>query len=149
MSAVEYEITFTIMHPSIDPQEITKELAGLAPAKTAQAGIPNPQHNSHGEPRVPTVSVWSARLHDNARLSSDDVEIPELLWKWVDTLSQHGPFFKSLSESGDVYFHICIFTNDGNHAFVLDSDLLTECGRSNIAVAVDIYFVPQRQVHEA
>ncbi|MDB5384929.1 MAG: hypothetical protein JWM11_575 [Planctomycetaceae bacterium] len=138
MSAYEFCVSLSIMHPSIDPAVITSRL-GVSPKR----------HRTVGEQRVTTKGVplpglnkesfWLATLHSGERLSSESISIEQFLADANGRLTQHREFFRELASSGGYLEYFIGWFGGGNFSATLEPVLMAAIADLGISIGFDVY----------
>lgn len=143
----EFSIEFVISGPTIDPDRITRATE-ILPDKSIKSDVPSEEmtgHRIHGSP-YRKVPVWSCWLHHEPRLRSPDINPNQVILDFLERLHPHESYLQNLSLNGNAYLWLCIFSEPGNSAITLSSDVMKICGGMSIDVSVDSYSIPQRKV---
>ncbi len=100
-------------------------------ARTTQRGKPLKGHYE--------LSYWTASLHKEKKLHSEDIFLDDYLSKITNNLSIYSDFFREIeSTGGNIEYFIGIYA-DKNFGLTYPSSLLKSIGKLNIDLALDIY----------
>ena len=141
MEPYEYQVTLLIIHPSIDPQEITNTL-NLEPFAKWKVGDPNAKYKGRTLKRSPSDSVWQCQPHTEKKLNSEDLYLESYIEKLAKDLLQHKSFILKLTDSGGVCkFSVAVFS-DFCVGFELTPLLLKQVCDINWGIEMSIYAYP-------
>jgi hypothetical protein len=138
----EYSVSLSIVHPSIDPKNITAELTELHPVIQAFAGTERRDRQGRlvKPARKTMYSHWLAELHAEERLFSGDVPVSEFIVTRLCALERHRDMFLELDKEGEVTLVIALYCKGNYSAEVLYAHALKQCGDLGINIELDIYF---------
>lgn len=136
-----YSVSLSIVHPTIDPAQITKVIKILRPKIQTMAG--DIKLGKNGLPIVPNrraaLSHWSADLHDEDKLYSGDKPISDFILARLNGLEEHGPLFFQLREDGEVKLFTGFFSITNCSAGVLSAAMMKKCGDLGIDIEFHFY----------
>jgi hypothetical protein len=137
-----YSVSLCIVHPTVDPRSITKELTSLRPAIEKRAG--DERRSKDGKPLVPRrktlLSVWLANLHDEERLYSGVKPLSVFIVESLAKLEGHRDLFFQLRQQGNVALRVGWFSDSNYSAEVLSSDALKKCGDLGLDIELNCYW---------
>jgi len=136
-----YCVSLSIVHPTIDPAQITRAITGLRPRIETMAGTE--RRGRDGTPVVPSrkvaLSHWLADLHDEEKLYSGETPISDFLLEQSTALEVHRELFAHLREGGEVTFVIGWFSVSNHSAEALKAEALKKCGDLGIDIELNFY----------
>ena len=136
-----YNVRLSIVHPTVDPMEITKVIKNLHPRIQTMAGALKLGKN--GLPIVPNrraaLSHWSANLHDEQKLYSGDKPISEFILTRLSDLEEHRSLFFQLREEGQIILFTGLFSITNCSAGVLSAPMMKKCGDLGIEFEFHFY----------
>jgi hypothetical protein len=139
-----YSVSLSILHPSIDPKDITAAITELHPTIEAKAG--SIRRNRDGEviipPRHARYSHWLADLHPGEQLFSGDVVFSAFLLLWLGKLEHYRSFFSQLREEGEVTLVIAWYSIANYSAEMLPANALKKCGELGLNIELNLYWGP-------
>lgn len=142
MQRYSFSIRLRIWHPSVDPDEITKNL-NITPNTTAKAGQPrmtprgNPLFGTHAE------SYWSAIPFGRSEYSSTDDLAEDALTEVVEFLEPHAVFLNRLrKEGGRALLEVCSYSGR-NYAMEFSPAFLARVSAISLSLVHDVYPVQQ------
>ena len=137
-----YSACLSVVHPSIDPQEISEEVTSLTPQIQIRAG--SERRTSDGAlvtpRRTAALSHWLAYLHGGDRIFSGDIAISEFLHSALARLEGNREFFLKMRQNGEVVLRIGWFSESNHSAGVLDNELLRRCYELGLDVELNYYY---------
>jgi hypothetical protein len=136
-----YNISLSIIHPTVDPKSITEVITVLHPKIETRAGTE--RRRKDGTPIVPSrkaaLSHWLAELHNEEKLFSGDRPISDFILDQVDKLGAYRNLFAQLREEGKVVLMIGWFSVSNYSADVLDAETLKRCGDLGLDIELNYY----------
>ena len=135
MNSYRYVISLRVLHPKMDPAEISIALQ-LTPKVSWKAG--NPSITPKGTPLkgLRKDSYWTCNVLKGEWPGKN---LTDAVSDLVTELSSHKSFFQRVrSDGGKVEFFVGWFF-DGNSGDVFDVDLLAKLADLGIALSLDIY----------
>lgn len=133
MNSFEYCASLHVLHPTLDPEQITAAL-GISPTKQTRVGSPrqNPKGEELGGKYA--FSSWRCGLP-----TTNGERLSEFLWSVVKLLSPHRKFLMELAASGgEIECFVGLFT-ERNCDELFPCDLLSAFGNMKIGLRLDIY----------
>ena len=136
-----YCISLSIVHPTIDPEIITKAIPELRPRIETMAGtVRRGKGNKQIMPeRRTALSHWLAELHREEKLYSGSKPFCEFISERLDDLEPHRDLFANLREEGQVALVIGWFSETNYSADLLDAEILRRCGDLGLDIELNIY----------
>lgn len=133
-----FEIALRIAHPSVDPADITKELA-LKPTGTQTVG------QSRKTPKGALLdgfypeTVW----RHSVRFTIDNQWFSDALKTFIHDLAQHKAFFAQLKSSGGEISISLILLGDGYFGDELAPELLMTLTDLGVSFGIESYTIPE------
>lgn len=138
MQRYSYSLAVRIWHPSLDPQEITREL-GTTPKHMFLAGDRRQTPKGQLLDGVYSESYWSADPFSRGEYSSTDELAEDALAEVLQMLAPHRSFLQRLrKEGGRVHLQISSFSGR-NYAFEFPPEFLAECAELGVSFVHDVY----------
>ena len=138
MQRYSYNLAIRIWHPSISPDDITREL-GLQPNRSCEAG--QKRSTPKGTPLEGThrESYWNADPFQRGEYSSTDDLAEDSLIEILEVLEPKKAFLKKLrGEGARIIVQINSFSGR-NYAFELSPDILGRYAALGVGLAHDVY----------
>jgi len=138
----KYKIKLHLTHPTMDPDVISKQLADIEPSHTAKAG--EPVQRESGRVRVPSLSVWQARLHEEAWLhtendDSENNDFSNVLRTCLEKLAPHSELFKDIQQEGWAYLRVVHFSDTTHCVNIIKADVLQQCASLGLDLDLEFY----------
>ena len=135
----QYSIELMIVHPSIDPSIITKQIIELRPRTEIKVGTEIVSPRGFPTGRKAQSSVWSASLHDAKRLYSEVNPISQFIGDRLTNLERHREFLRDLSDGGYVVLRIDWFSETSHSASCLESGVVRRCADFGLGIELNFY----------
>jgi hypothetical protein len=136
-----YCVSLSIVHPTIDPIDISNVISNLQPRIESMAG--SERRTRDGTAVVPArkvlLSHWLAELHDEERIFSGDEAISDFITGKLRELEGHRDLFSQLGQEGQVSLVIGWFSESNHSAGVLEAETLKKCGDLGLSVELNYY----------
>lgn len=132
----KFEITLRVVHPSIDPTEITQKLS-MSPSYAHMVGQNRMTPKGNPLPGINRNSLWSFRV--GGRSLGEQGTVPELIREMNEKLWPSRDYLSAIRDSGgSIDYSIGWFT-DFNSGEVFDWALLKQCADLRIDLFFDVY----------
>jgi hypothetical protein len=133
-------VKLNIVHPSADPKAISERITQFRITNETMAGTE--RRTTSGKlfepPRKAALTHWGASLHEEDRIYSGDIRLPEFIDTILLELDEYKDLFLDLGKEGDVFLKIGWFSETNHSAEILDSGILKRCG--DIGVGIGLYY---------
>ena len=131
--ARSFKVTSLVIHPNIDPTEISKVLE-LTPKRATRAGAPRTTPTGTAPTGVYKLSCWTHRFD-----VKEASELTVLLEDVVQRLQKHQEFFhRVVREGGSVELFCGVFAA-GNWDEILSHSLLGKLAALQVDLRLDVY----------
>jgi hypothetical protein len=138
MQRYSYSLAVRIWHPSLNPEEITRELS-IAPHRTFLAGDRRKTPKGQLLDGAYRESYWSADPFSKGEYSSTDDLAEDALAEVLQVLAPHKSFLQRLrSEGARLHLQVSSFSGR-NYAFELPPELLAKCADLGLSFVHDVY----------
>ena len=142
MQRYSYAIRLRIWHPSINPDEITKNL-NIAPSTMWKVGQPRTTPKGNPLLGIHAESYWSGIPFGRPEYSSTDDLAEDALTEVVEFLEPHASFLNRLrSENGRVLLEVCSYSGR-NYALEFSPSFLARVAAIGLSLVHDVYPVQQ------
>lgn len=131
--ARSFKVSLQIMHPEIDPAEISNSL-GLMPKRATRAGAQRTTPKGDPLRGVYKLSCWTYQF-DVAGAS----ELGEVLNGLVEQLQRHEQFFRRIVEEGGSVELFCGVFAAGNWDEILSHSLMGRLAALHVDLRLDVY----------
>jgi len=138
MNEYEFSVSLRVMHPKIDPEEITRAL-GVNPSRKWKIGVPRNTPKGTILPGINKETYWSARLHGGARLHSVDISLEDFIAETNHRLRSYEEYFGELSNGGGHIEYFIGWYGLSNIGATFKPSVLKRTAELNIAIALDVY----------
>jgi hypothetical protein len=139
-----YCVSLSILHPTIDPRIITKEITEFKPSVEIMAGMV--RVGKDGKPLVPmrkaSQSYWCADLHSEEHIFSQTRPFNDFIMDVLCILETHRNLFEHLKIDGEQHFFVGWFHKYGCAAERITSDVLKKCGELGLDFELHCYNGP-------
>jgi hypothetical protein len=136
-----YNVSLSIIHPTIDPKTITASITTLGPRIETTAGTE--RCGKGGKPLVPSrtelLSHWSADLHENDKIYSGMKPLSDFVLEQLAKLEENRDLFLHLRKAGQVLLVVGWFSESNHSANVLGAEMLRKCGDLGVDIEIDFY----------
>lgn len=140
MSSYGFYLDLRFWHPTTDPQSITDALA-REPERAYRAGDPRTGPAGRALKGAWGRSYWSQQV---VRMEDSSVFVAETaIDRELDALQPHSDFLLALENSGGTGMLELNSWGDGSYAIILRPETLGKAARIAIAIAHQVYQVPQ------
>jgi hypothetical protein len=138
MQRYSYSLAVRIWHPSLNPEEITREL-GITPHRTCLAGDRRKTPKGQLLDGAYQESYWSADAFSRGEYSSTDDLAEDALDEVLQFLAPHRSFLQRLrSEGARLHLQVSSFSGR-NYAFEFPPGFLAKCVDLGLSFVHDVY----------
>lgn len=134
-SNFDYKISFRIVHPTIDPNEITKKI-GILPSMVQLAGEKRFSPSGRELPGTYKFSSWN---HHIATVKAGGVTAVSKIREFNNKLSEQQHFFQEICDSGGRIEYFIGWFSGLNSGEVFDWEILRDCANLRISIVLDVY----------
>lgn len=129
----QFQASFRVHHPDIDPAEITEALA-LSPHTSWETGDPRRSPNGAALDGLRRSSYWSYSIP-----VTGEIELPDLLDHFTAELEKHRPFLDRVNETGGRLEYFVGWFSEASSGEVFSSALMKRMSGLGIDLALDVY----------
>ncbi|MDF3832518.1 DUF4279 domain-containing protein [Cupriavidus basilensis] len=138
MPRYDFAVSLRLIHPTIDPEEITQALS-LTPDRMYKAGTPRQTPKGTPLEGVYRETYWYTQLVPEGERSSTVELLEEFLSGLSERFQPYSDFFARVrAEGGRVELFIGTF-GDRNYGFEFSPQLLGVLGTLGISLSFDVY----------
>jgi hypothetical protein len=138
LSCRRYEIALFIVHPTIDPSEITSQL-GLAPVRTHRMG--DQRTTPKGTMLEGTYS--DTRWRNSVRYQSDEQYFAEKIDRLLDHIAPHKAFLNHLSDTGGTLEIIVQFLDGQYYGDTISNATLSRIASLDLRLGIESFGTAQ------
>lgn len=142
-----FVVSFYVTHPSISPEEITRNLTGLSPSLTVAVGsmerVSRGRLQSRSSPASQTT--WQCDFPSERQNDSDVVPLSDYLKNAIrEWLLPHREFISSIAGEGSIGFHVGCFMKGRCAGLSLDRELLDLLSEISASLELSTYSLDEQ-----
>ncbi len=142
MQNYTFKLSLRIWHPTIDPEEISKNLA-ISPNRSWKVGSQGQTPKGTVLKGKYTESYWNADPFEHGKYSSSNSKAEDIINKLVQKLDCQKEFLHLLRQQGaKIIIQVSSF-GEGNYAIDLSPNTLKKITELNVGFAHDVYSCEQ------